>query len=335
MQGADFLPKKSRSVANYKPLVSIDEGTYGKVWLAQDRESGEHVALKQIKFDKIATNEGFPITALRETNVLLALDHPNIIRVREMVIGSTVDKVYMVMDYMPHNLRTFLDRLPKGSFFTQAEVKCLVLQLIQGVSYMHSKWFIHRDIKTDNLLIDNEGRLCLCDFGLARRFGDPLRPYTPGVVTLWYRAPEVLLGQRIYGPAVDMWSVGCIFAEILTKMPLFPSKSESETVQSIFKLLGTPTEESWPGWTTLPNTRSLRANERQYPHAGFRKALKLGGNAGFASGAFVSDLGLDLLQGLLTMDPERRLTAEEALAHPWFLESPSPADPRLLPAFPE
>jgi cell division cycle 2-like protein len=132
-----------------------------------------------------------------------------------------------------------------------------------------------------------------------------------------------------------MWSVGCIFAEILTKTPLFPSKSESETVQSIFKLLGTPTEESWPGWTTLPNTRSLRANERQYPHAGFRKALKLGGNAGFASGAFVSDLGLDLLQGLLTMDPERRLTAEEALAHPWFLESPSPADPRLLPAFPE
>ena len=324
-----------RSVGCYRPVAAIDEGTYGKVWLAEDRETGERVALKQIKFDQVAASEGFPITALRETNVLLALSrHPNVIRVREMVVGSSVDKVYMAMDYMPHNLRSFLERLPRGTFFTQAEVKCLVLQLLRGVAFMHERWFLHRDLKTDNLLIDNEGRLCVCDFGLARRFGDPLRAYTPGVVTLWYRAPEVLLGERVYGPAADMWSVGCIFAEVLTKAPLFASGGEQEAAAQIFRLLGTPSEQDWPGWRQLPNVRSLRAAERQFAPQGLRKALRLGGAAGFASSAFVSDAGLELLQGLLALDPARRTTAAEALAHRWWAEDPPPCDPRLLPAFP-
>ena len=315
--------------------MAIDEGTYGKVWLAEDRVTGEKVALKQIKFDAVPESEGFPITALREANVLLALAHPNVVRVREMVVGGSVDKVYMVMDYMPHSLRSFLERLPRGTFFTQAEVKCLVLQLLRGVAFMHERWFLHRDLKTDNLLIDNEGRLCVCDFGLARRFGDPLRAYTPGVVTLWYRAPEVLLGERVYGPAVDMWGVGCIFAEILTKAPLFQSRSEAEAVAQVFKLLGTPSEQDWPGWRALPHVRALRAAERQYPPAGLRRALRLGGAAaGFAAGAFVSDAGLELLQGLLTCDPARRTTAAEALAHRFWQEAPAPCDPRLMPAFP-
>lgn len=322
-----------RSVGCYKPIHAIDEGTYGKVWLAEDRETGERVALKQIKFDKIHANEGFPVTALRETNVLLSLRHPNIIRVREMVIGSTLDKVYMVMDFCPHNLRDFLERLPRGTYFTQSEVKCLVMQLLQGMAFMHEKWFIHRDLKTHNLLIDNEGRLAICDFGLARRYGHPLRPYTDTVVTLWYRSPELLLGQKTYGPAVDMWSVGCIFAEFLTKEPLFQTRNEAETVQQIFKLLGTPVDAAWPGWRELPNVRPLRASQRSYPAQQLRKALKLS-NQSFAGGAFVSDQGIHLLQAMLTMDPSKRITAAEALQHPWFKESPPPADPRLLPAFP-
>ena len=329
-------------MACYKPVVAIDEGTYGKVWLARDRETGEHVALKQIKFEVAAANEGFPVTALRETNVLLSLAHPNVVRVREMVVGATVDKVYMVMDYMPHNLRAFLERLPKGAAFTQAEVKCLLLQLLRGLAFIHEKWFVHRDLKTDNLLIDNEGRLCICDFGLARRYGEPLRAYTPGVVTLYYRAPELLLGQRVYGPAVDVWSAGAIFAEFLTKQVLFPARAEAETVQAIFRLLGTPTDAAWPGWRDLPEVRRLRANERQFPPAtpaSLRKALRLpggGGTGAFAGGGvtFASDLGLDLLLGLLTLDPERRITAAEALRHPYFSEAPAACDPRLLPAFP-
>jgi cell division cycle 2-like protein len=329
----DAIRNGCRSVGCYRPIHAIDEGTYGKVWLAEDRETGERVALKQIKFDKIHTNEGFPVTALRETNVLLALRHPNIIRVREMVIGSSLDKVYMVMDFMPHNLRDFLERFPRGTFFTQSEVKCLVKQLLTGLAFMHEKWFVHRDLKTHNLLIDNEGTLVLCDFGLARRYGYPLRPYTETVVTLWYRAPELLLGTQTYGPAVDVWSVGCIFAEFLTKEALFKTQSESEAVKAIFRVLGTPSEEDWPGWKDMKNVRSLRAAERNYAPVPLRKALNLG-NTAYAGGAFISDTGLSLLSGLLAVNPDRRLTAAEALTHPWFAESPPPADPRLLPAFP-
>jgi cell division cycle 2-like len=329
------LLKGCRSVGCYRPIHAIDEGTYGKVWLAEDRETGERVALKQIKFDQIHANEGFPVTALREVNALLELRHPNIVRVREMVIGSSLDKVYMVMDFLPHNLRDFLELLPAGTFLTQAEVKCLLLQLLRGLAHMHARWFLHRDLKTHNLLIDSDGTLALCDFGLARRFGSPPRPYTETVVTLWYRAPEVLLGVRAYGPALDVWSAGCIFAEFLTKQPLFQTRSEAETIQHIFRLLGTPTDAAWPGWRDLPLAKELRAHERNHPPVPLRKALKLSSTSfGGGGSAFVSDTGLDLLARMLTCDPEQRITAAEALAHPWFEESPPPADPRLLPAFP-
>ena len=332
-----------RYVNSYRPIHAIDEGTYGKVWLAEDKETGEKVALKQIKFDKISTNEGFPLTALREINILLTLKHPNIICVREMVIGNSLDKVYMVMDYMPHNLSDFLHRLPAGTYFTQAEIKCLMLQLLQGMAFMHEKWFIHRDLKTQNLLINNQGILNICDYGLARYYGQPLLPYTQPVVTLWYRAPELLLGAPIYGPEIDMWSIGCIFAELLTKKPLFHTRNEAETIKEIFKLFGTPNDNQWPQWKSLPLVKTLRAHERNYPPQNIRKVLRLGGGShsttsggmGFTTtSSNISDQGIDLLMKMLDYNPETRITAIEALDHPWFQETPLPIDPRLLPAFP-
>ncbi len=327
------LTQGCRSVAMFKPIHAIDEGAYGKVWLAEERASGTRVALKQIKFDKIHPNEGFPVTALREINTLLGLTHPNIVRMREVVVGSTADKVYCVMEFLPHNLRDFLERLSSGSFFTQAECKCLLRQLLEGVAHMHAKWLLHRDLKTANILMDNAGRLVICDFGLARRFGTPLRPYTDTVVTLWYRAPEVLLGSRSYGPAIDVWSIGCIFAELLTKEPLFMVSTEAAALQAIFKLLGTPREESWPGWKTLPLVAGLGAATRNYQPQPLRKALKLGGAYSYM-GSHISDVGLALLAGMLTLDPSARITAKEALNHAWFAEDPPPCDPRLMPSFP-
>ena len=226
-----------RSVSKYRPVHAIEEGTYGKVWLAVDKETGERVALKQIKFDAVSSNEGFPVTALREVGTLLELaGHPNIVRAREMVVGATLDKVYMVMDFAPHNVRDWLDRLPAGASFTVSEVKCLVRQLLLGLAHCHSRWIMHRDLKPANLLISPDGTLQLCDFGLARKFGDPPRPATETVVTLWYRAPEVLLGRRDYGPAIDLWAAGCIFAEFLTRAPLFHATNEADAVNLIFQL---------------------------------------------------------------------------------------------------
>ena len=323
-----------RSVTAYRPLRKIDEGTYGVVFAAEDVVTGDVVALKKVKMQGAAVAaEGFPITALRETNVLLALRHPNIIRVREMVVGGDLDKVYMVMDYMSRDVKVAMGLL--GQPFTQAEVKCLMAQLLAGVAHMHGAWVIHRDLKTSNLLLGAGGRLAICDFGLARKYGSPLRPYTETVVTQWYRAPELLLGARTYATAVDVWSCGCILAELVLGKPLFAGRSEPEQLELIFKLLGTPTDAAWPGWDRLPLARELRMRPRA--PASLRAALGLDAAAPYGAGAaaHMSEAGLDLLRGLLMLDPARRISAADALAHPWFAESPLPLDPRLLPSFPD
>jgi cell division cycle 2-like protein len=236
----------------------------------------------------------------------------------------------MVMDYMDRDVKALMTQMTQA--FTQAEVKCLMLQLLSGVAYMHEHWVIHRDLKTSNLLMYNSGRLAICDFGLARKYGSPLRPYTETVVTQWYRSPELLLGEKLYSTAVDMWSVGCIFAELLTRKPLWPGKTEPEQVELIFRTMGTPTEENWPGWTALPHARHLRMRPRTAQP--LRAALGLGISA-FSGTPFISDTGIDLLRRLLCLDPVARISAAVALRHPWFAESPPPTDPRLMPTFPD
>ncbi len=148
--------------------------------------------------------DGFPLSALREISALLQLQHENLVCAKEVVIGSDYNKIFIVMDYMDHTVKDLNERMKQR--FTQAEVKCLMIQLLEGVKYMHDNWIEHRDLKTSNLLMDNHGNLKICDFGLARKYSDPLQQYSPVVVTLWYRAIEVLLGERKYSPAIDMVS---------------------------------------------------------------------------------------------------------------------------------
>ena len=245
-----------RSVECYQRLGFIDQGTYGLVFRAKDIKTGVVHALKQVKLTVNETGKvGFPVTALREINILLALRHPNIVQVKEMVVGSSVDKVFMVMEYCENDLKSCM-QMRKQSF-SNAEVKRLMIQLLSAMEYMHKKWYVHRDLKTSNLLYSNTGVLSVCDFGLARKYGSPIAPYTFEVVTLWYRAPELLLGSRIYSTPVDMWSVGCIFAEMLLGKPVFPGDGETDQITKIFKVLGLPTEEKWPGFSTLPNVNKV------------------------------------------------------------------------------
>ncbi|XP_022151959.1 cyclin-dependent kinase G-2-like isoform X2 [Momordica charantia] len=240
-----------RSVDEFERLNKIDEGTYGVVYRARDKKSGEIVALKKVKMEK--EREGFPMTSLREINILLSFHHPSIVDVKEVVVGSSLDSIFMVMEYMEHDLKALMETMKQP--FSQSEVKCLMLQLLEGVKYLHDNWVLHRDLKTSNLLLNNQGELKICDFGLARQYGSPLKTYTHMVVTLWYRAPELLLGARQYSTAIDMWSLGCIMAELLSKQPLFNGKTEVDQLDKIFRTLGTPNETIWPGFSKLPGVR--------------------------------------------------------------------------------
>ena len=190
---------------SYERLSHLDEGTYGIVWKARDNSTKEIVALKQIKFDNEMTKEGFPISALREISVLLSLNHECIVTVREMVVGDTHDKVFMVMECMECDLQAAMQKYASTTPFAQSEVKYMMHQLLSAMEHVHEHWFIHRDVKTSNILVHDTGRIALCDFGLARKYEEPARKMTQMVVTLWYRSSELLFGESLYGPEIDMW----------------------------------------------------------------------------------------------------------------------------------
>ncbi|XVF43767.1 hypothetical protein PTKIN_Ptkin02bG0066700 [Pterospermum kingtungense] len=313
-----------RSVDEFERLNKIDEGTYGVVFRARDKKTGEIVALKKVKMEK--EREGFPLTSLREINILLSFHHPSIVDVKEVVVGSSLDSIFMVMEYMEHDLKGLMETMKQP--FSQSEVKCLMLQLLEGVKYLHDNWVLHRDLKTSNLLLNNQGDLKICDFGLARQYGIPLKPYTHLVVTLWYRAPELLLGARQYSTAIDMWSLGCIMAELLSKEPLFNGKTEFDQLDKIFRTLGTPNETIWPGFSKLPG---IKVNFVKHQYNLLRKKFPA---TSFTGTPVLSESGFDLLNKLLTYDPEKRITAEAALNHEWFREVPLPKSKAFMPTFP-
>ncbi|KAJ1410612.1 Serine/threonine-protein kinase, active site [Sesbania bispinosa] len=313
-----------RSVDEFERLNKIDEGTYGVVYRARDKKTGEIVALKKVKMEK--EKEGFPLTSLREINILLSFHHPSVVDVKEVVVGSNLDSIFMVMEYMEHDLKGLMESMKQP--FSQSEVKCLMLQLLEGVKYLHDNWVLHRDLKTSNLLLNNRGELKICDFGLARQYGSPLKPYTQLVVTLWYRAPELLLGTKQYSTAIDMWSLGCIMAELLSKEPLFNGKTEFDQLDKIFRILGTPNETIWPGFSELPR---VKVNFVKHQYNLLRKKFPA---TSFTGSPVLSDSGFDLLNKLLTYDPEKRITAEDALNHEWFREVPLPKSKEFMPTFP-
>ena len=361
-----------RGVHHYERVRKIDEGTYGVVSLARDRKTGELVALKQVKMTAATgAKDGFPITALRETNVLLALAHPNIMGMREMVVGSDMSKVYMVMEYYENDLKVVLDlqrsrnrqervamlgdfsskederAFRREPIFTIREVKNLMAQMLSAMEHMHRRWYVHRDLKTSNILYNSRGKLAICDFGLARKYGDPIKPYTTNIVTLFYRCPELLLGARIYdGCAVDMWSVGCIFAEVLCGDYFFRGESEIDQLQKIVSTMGVPSEDNWPGYDELPSARVFRW-KTSMPAAragehGKNRRLRDKFPRETSSAAFtdanrqrhLNDTGFQLLEGMLSMDPKGRLSAAGAQAHAWFAEEPTALPQDRMPSFP-
>uniref|UniRef100_A0A6I9QWB2 [RNA-polymerase]-subunit kinase n=1 Tax=Elaeis guineensis var. tenera TaxID=51953 RepID=A0A6I9QWB2_ELAGV len=317
-----WVPRRADS---FEKLDKIGQGTYSNVYRARDLENDKIVALKKVRFDSLEP-ESVKFMA-REILILRRLDHPNIIKLEGLVTSRMSCSLYLVFEYMEHDLAG-LASFP-GLKFTEPQVKCYMQQLLRGLDHCHSRGVLHRDIKGSNLLIDNSGILKLADFGLASFFDPDYRhPLTSRVVTLWYRPPELLLGASNYGVAVDLWSTGCILAELYAGKPIMPGRTEArsffliivEQLHKIFKLCGSPSDEYWRK-SKLPHATIFK------PQQPYRRCVD----------EIFKDFppsALALIDDLLSIDPADRGTAASALKSEFFTMKPLACDPSSLPKYP-
>ncbi|XP_028193650.1 probable serine/threonine-protein kinase At1g54610 isoform X2 [Glycine soja] len=309
-----WLPRRADS---FEKLDKIGQGTYSNVYRARDLEQNKIVALKKVRFDNLEP-ESVRFMA-REIHILRRLDHPNVIKLEGLVTSRMSCSLYLVFEYMEHDLAGLASH-PKLKF-TEAQVKCYMQQLLQGLDHCHNCGVLHRDIKGSNLLIDNNGILKIADFGLASVF-DPnqTQPLTSRVVTLWYRPPELLLGATYYGTAVDLWSTGCILAELYAGKPIMPGRTEVEQLHKIFKLCGSPSEDYW--------------RKSKLPHATIFKPRQPYWRCVADTFKDFPAPALALMETLLSIDPADRGTAASALKSDFFTTKPLPCDPSSLPKYP-
>lgn len=315
------------SITSYSKIEKLGEGTYATVYKAKHLPTGSIVALKEIS---LSVEEGAPSTAIREIALMRSLSHPNIVNLLDVI--HTESTLCLIFEFMDTDLKVYLDeqlkRFPPS--LPMATIKSLMKDILLGIDYCHqSRKILHRDLKPQNLLLlhptPSDGNSSLIpvlkigDFGLARAFGIPVHSYSNEVVTLWYRSPDVLLGSINYTTSIDIWSIGCIFAELITGRPLFPGKNNEDQVGIIFKRLGVPLESQWPQLPTLP------LFSRFSPLLAHLRAKNSSQLSGIPTGSSLATLfptldniALDLLSRLLQPIPERRISAREALMHPFF-----------------
>ncbi|KAK4031542.1 kinase-like domain-containing protein [Parachaetomium inaequale] len=288
-----------RHAASFQQLEKLGEGTYATVFKGRNRQTGELVALKEIHLD---SEEGTPSTAIREISLMKELKHENIVALHDVI--HTENKLMLVFEFMDGDLKKYMDTQGERGALKPPVIKSFMYQLLKGIDFCHKNRVLHRDLKPQNLLINGKGQLKLGDFGLARAFGIPVNTFSNEVVTLWYRAPDVLLGSRTYNTSIDIWSAGCIMAEMFSGRPLFPGTTNEDQIVRIFRIMGTPTERTWPGLSQYPEYKTTWQMYATQPLSTILPQI--------------DPVGIDLLQRLLQLRPELRVSAAEALTHPWF-----------------
>ncbi|CAE6517630.1 unnamed protein product [Rhizoctonia solani] len=341
-------------MSNYVQLEKLGEGTYATVFKGRSRTTNEIVALKEIHLD---AEEGTPSTAIREISLMKELKHVNIVRLHDVIHTET--KLVLIFEYCEQDLKKYMDTHGERGALDPNTVRSFMFQLLKGTAFCHDNRVLHRDLKPQNLLINRKGELKLGDFGLARAFGVPVNTFSNEVVTLWYRAPDVLLGSRTYNTSIDVWSCGCIFAEMITGVPLFRGRDNQDQLLlgsrtyntsidvwscgcifaemitgvplfrgrdnqdqllNIMRIIGTPDERVLRKIAADSPEIQLKQYPR-YPKVPWQQVVPK-----------ASPQAIDLLERLLQFDPTKRITAQEALAHPYFA-SPSAAPMFAQPQF--
>ncbi|KZF26875.1 Pkinase-domain-containing protein [Xylona heveae TC161] len=313
---AEHLNEETKQ--KYVKDKKLGEGTYAVVFLGHLRADPKSlVAIKKIKVNT-EYRDGLSMDAIREVKYLQELSHPNIIALHS-VFSSKHKNLNLVLEFLPLGDLEMLIRDVDGVRYGTADVKAWMGMLGRAVWFCHENFVLHRDIKPNNLLIAADGEIKLADFGLARSFSDPYRVMTHQVITRWYRPPELLYGARYYSGAVDVWSMGLVFAELLLRTPFLPGNTDLHQMELICQAIGTPTEENWPGVTKLPD---YVAGPPQ-PVRGRDFYLATFGTAG--------PIGVDLLMAMLALDPRKRITARDVLRHQWWTSDPRPTRKADLP----
>lgn len=300
----------------YEKIKFIGEGQFATVFMARDTLTDKIVAIKKIKRGNIQdTRDGINRTALREIKLLQELNHENVISLLD-VYGKD-SGISLVFEKLEVDLEDILRS--STIILTPSHIKSYILMTLRGLEYLHSNFILHRDLKPNNLLLNENNILKIADFGLARTFGSPSRVYTHQVVTRWYRAPELLYGSKMYGTGIDIWAVGCILAELFLRNPIFPGDTDLETLDKIITVLGPPTERNWHGVTDLPDYVEFKSSSNGVPFTEIFTA--------------VNQEGIDLLSSLLKLCPAKRCDCTKALKMPYFHKPPYPTLPQYLPKY--
>ena len=330
------LKREMTTKNRYTKLETLGEGTFGIVYKASmtndandESYSQQFVAIKKIRLGK--AKEGINFTAIREIKLLRELHHPHVVPLVD--VFSKKRNLHLVFEFASGG---DLEMIIKDSSIdlSIADVKSYLRMSLEAIAFCHQNWILHRDVKPNNLLVHESGALKLADFGLARAFGSPEREngreYTRAVFARWYRAPELLLGAKRYGPKVDSWAVGMVFAELMLRKPFCAGNSDIDQLTKIYHVLGTPTEEEWEGCAALPDWMSFPRKEKMDLRKIF--GVEVGGKSGVGGKSSSANLeAIDLLEQLLKYDPEKRISCQEALKHAYFNTAPAPTEISKLP----
>ena len=304
------LSKKVFALGNqYVAVERLGKGTYGTVYKVKKKGTEKYYAIKKIKNEM--DDEGIPSTALREISILKKMKHPNVVNVEGIAFNNN-NNIELCLEYCRYDLKKLIDcKKHDKSFYNVKFIKNMMYQLLKGVEHLHSHKILHRDLKPQNVLVDENGWILkLADFGLSRVYSIPIRPYTKEVLTLWYRAPEMMLGIGNYAIGLDIWSVGCIFAELYLGKPLFMGDSEIDQLFRVMQVYGTFNDLTLPGYKAFPYF------DQDFPYwkgYGLRNYINKRHYV-----IQMDDVAFDLLQKMLTIDPVKRITCKEALNHPYF-----------------